>query len=107
MSENDAAKASRSWAQSPGSVRALRADILKGRVSPVALVERYLKRIEAADGAVQAWRVVDRERALAVARDREVEVRREKVRGPLHGIPVAIKDIIDVEGLPTRANCKA
>lgn len=96
-----------SYAKPPGSVRMDARDIAAKRLSPVALVQSYLDRIAEVDGAVQAWRVVDGERALAVAREREDEAQRGIIRGPLHGIPVAIKDIIDVEGLPTRANCKA
>lgn len=100
-------QANSSYAKPPGSVRMDARDIAEKRLSPVDLVQTYLDRIAAADGAVQAWRVVDGERALAVAREREAEAQRGRIRGPLHGIPVAIKDIIDVEGLPTRANCKA
>jgi aspartyl-tRNA(Asn)/glutamyl-tRNA(Gln) amidotransferase subunit A len=53
---------------------------------------------------LQCWRQVDGERALLVAAEREREAAQQRIRGPLHGVPVAIKDIIDVEGLPTRAN---
>lgn len=96
-----------SYAANPGRVRELAAAIAKKDLSPVALVRRYLDRIAAADGKVQCWRQVDGERALAVAAEREREAAEGRVRGPLHGVPVAIKDIIDVEGLPTRANSKS
>lgn len=95
------------YVKSPGSVRQAAGAIAAKQQSPVALVQSYLDRIAAVDGAVQAWRVVDGERALAIAREREAEAARGLIRGKLHGVPVAIKDIIDVEGLPTRANCKA
>lgn len=107
MTKATPSTASQSHVKSPGSVRDLARQVAKGKISPVDLLKRYLDRIDAADPAVQCWRLVDRERAMAVAREREVEVRRERMRGALHGVPVAIKDIIDVEGLPTRANCKA
>jgi aspartyl-tRNA(Asn)/glutamyl-tRNA(Gln) amidotransferase subunit A len=88
----------------PGRVRELAAAIGNGELSPVALVRRYLNRIAEADARVECWRELDAERALAVAEQRGREAAEGRLRGPLHGIPVAIKDIIDVEGLPTRAN---
>jgi aspartyl-tRNA(Asn)/glutamyl-tRNA(Gln) amidotransferase subunit A len=93
-----------SFASDPGRVRLLAASIEAGRLSPVDLVRRCLDRIAEADPHVQCWRDVDAERALCIAKQREEEAARGQVRGLLHGIPVAIKDIIDVEGLPTRCN---
>ena len=93
--------------QDPGRVRDLAADIRSGNLSPVALTQRYLDRIEAVDDKVEAWRIVDGDRALAIAAEREAEAKDGRIRGPLHGIPVAIKDIIDVEGLPTRCNSRS
>lgn len=90
-----------------GRVRALAADIAAGRVSATALVERALARIAAVDGAVQAWAVVLKDQALAEARALDAAARMGRPRGPLHGIPVGIKDVIDVAGVPTRANCRA
>lgn len=95
------------YVQDPGRVRELAADIRSGKLSPVALTQRYLDRIEAVDGNVEAWRVVDGDRALAIAAEREAEAEAGRIRGPLHGIPVGIKDIIDVEGLPTRCNSRS
>src|SRR3546814_7277262 len=57
--------------------------------------------------AVQAWREVAGEAALAAAEQLGDEMRQGRIRGPLHGIPVGIKDIIDVAGLPTRGNSRA
>lgn len=91
----------------PGRVRDLASAIARQQLSPVALVRRYLDRIAAADPQVQCWRQVDGERALAVAAERAREAAQGRIRGPLHGVPVAIKDIIDVEGLPTRANSRS
>src|SRR2546428_320795 len=71
----------------------------RGTLSPVALVEACLERIGALDATVQAWVHVDAKGALAAARLAE----HAAVRGPLHGIPVAVKDIFDVAGLPTTA----
>jgi Asp-tRNA(Asn)/Glu-tRNA(Gln) amidotransferase A subunit family amidase len=91
----------------PGRVGALAADIRAGRLSPVTLVQRYLDRIAEVEAHVQAWREIDATRALALAATREAEAKAGRIRGPLHGIPVAIKDIIDVEGLPTRCNSRS
>lgn len=96
-----------SYVKDPGRVRDLAAAIKSGSLSPVALVQSCLDRIEEVDGMVEAWRVVDADRALAIAAEREQEARDGRMRGPLHGIPVAIKDIIDVEGLPTRCGSRS
>ena len=95
------------YAADPGRVRILAEAIAEKRLSPVDLVKQYLARIAEADPHVQCWREVDGERALAVAAEREKEAARGLIRGSLHGIPVAVKDIIDVEGLPTRANSRS
>jgi aspartyl-tRNA(Asn)/glutamyl-tRNA(Gln) amidotransferase subunit A len=99
--------AQKSCVADPGRVRELAAAIAGKSLSPVALVRRCLDRIAAADPHVQCWREVDGERALAVAAERETEAAQGRIRGALHGVPVAIKDIIDVEGLPTRANSRS
>src|SRR5262250_2670363 len=78
-----------------------------GAVSPVALVEACLARIEALDGALEAWAHVDAEGAFATARERDAEARAGRLRGPLHGVPVGIKDIFDVAGLPTCCGARA
>lgn len=91
----------------PGRVQELAKAIADKRTSPVALVKRYLDRIAVADPHVECWRQVDADRALATAREREREAAADHIRGPLHGLPVAIKDIIDVEGLPTRAGSRS
>lgn len=103
MQQND----TKSFAKDPGRVRELAAAIAAKKLSPVELVQRYLSRIDEADDKVECWRLVDEDGALAVARQREAEAAAGRLRGALHGVPVAIKDIIDVEGLPTRANCRA
>src|SRR5215470_1885796 len=74
-----------------------------GALSPVALVEACLGRIRAHDAVLQAWVHVDEAGARAAAQACEAEARAGRSRGPLHGLPVGIKDIIDVAGMPTRA----
>lgn len=90
--------------QDPGRVRDLSAAMATGRLTATALVQRCLDRIAAVDPAVQAWVHVLAEEALASAAALDAERAAGQVRGPLHGIPVAVKDVIDLRGLPTRAN---
>ena len=78
-----------------------------GAVSPVTLVEACLARIQALDGALEAWAHVDAEGALATARERHAEARAGRLRGPLHGVPVGVKDIFDVAGMPTTAGARS
>jgi aspartyl-tRNA(Asn)/glutamyl-tRNA(Gln) amidotransferase subunit A len=81
--------------------------IREGRLSPVALVEACLARIKALDGELRAWFHLDESGALARAREREAEAKAGRFAGPLHGVPVGIKDIIDVMGMPTTAGARA
>ena len=74
-----------------------------GEATSVELVEQALERIELLDGRLGAFVVVFGERALAAAGERDAERRRGAVRGPLHGVPVAVKDLIDVAGEVTAA----
>ncbi len=85
------------------TIRELAAQIRHGALSPVALTEHYLARIDALDGTLQAFRLVTRERALAAAQAAELALRAGQDLGPLHGIPYSAKDLFDVKGLPTTA----
>ncbi len=80
--------------------------IRSGRLSPVELLHACLSQIEALDGGLHAWVHVDRAGAELSARGLQEELARGRYRGPLHGIPVGIKDIIDVKGLPTAAGAE-
>ena len=71
--------------------------IAAGALTSEALVRDCLARIDARDPAIAAWTHLDPEQALAQARDRD----RASARGPLHGVPVGIKDIIDTADMPT------
>ncbi|MDB5505409.1 MAG: amidase [Devosia sp.] len=75
-----------------------------GRLTSVALVQAHLDRIAARDGAYRAFYVVAKERALAEAARADADLAAGHDRGPLHGIPVGIKDLIDMAGLPTTAD---
>ncbi|WP_051247982.1 amidase [Inquilinus limosus] len=72
-----------------------------GEVSPVDLVESCIARIEAADPAVNAITAKAYDRARAEAREAEAAVRRGDALGPLHGLPIGVKDLSDTEGLLT------
>jgi aspartyl-tRNA(Asn)/glutamyl-tRNA(Gln) amidotransferase subunit A len=77
-------------------------DLLRRKeTSPVELTQACLKRIEQYNPAVNAFITVTAEQALASAREMEAEARRGKWRGPLHGIPIALKDNIDTAGVRT------
>ena len=78
-------------------VRGIRA----GTLSPVEVLEACLKRIDEVEPSVLAWVHVDRAGALETAKKLEAEARRGEFRGPLHGVPVGIKDIIAVSGMVT------
>ena len=106
---NDSPTASphRRFVDDPGRIEALVEDMRAGRLSSEALVTRCLDRIAEVEPHVQAWRVVDSDRVLDDARALDREAVEGRLRGPLHGLPVAIKDVMDVEGLPTRCNSRA
>jgi len=72
--------------------------IAAGELAPSELLDSCLHRIAEREPVVQAWETLDAENACATARSRDTE----PPVGPLHGVPVGVKDIIDVAGLPTR-----
>nr|WP_282571947.1 amidase [Roseomonas acroporae] len=75
-------------------------------MTPTRLVGHLLERIAALDPRLNAFIRVEGEAALAAAAVAEGELRAGRRRGPLHGIPVGIKDIIDVAGLPTTCHSR-
>ncbi len=81
--------------------------IRAGRMTPVEVLDACLARIDEREKQVQAWVFVDREAARADAERATEELRRGYDRGPLHGIPLGIKDIIDVFDWPTAAGSPA
>ena len=83
------------------SLKAAR-DLVRGKsVSPVELTQACLTRINRLNPAVNAYITVTGEQALALAREMEAEQRRGAWRGPLHGVPIALKDNIDTAGVRT------
>ena len=79
------------------------AAIRSGEVTPLQLVQQCLDEVRRYEPAVHAWVLVDDEGARSTADALTKELRAGRDRGPLHGIPIGVKDIIDVAGLPTRA----
>ncbi|MFC8421272.1 amidase [Streptomyces sp. NPDC057236] len=73
-------------------------------LSPVELTESVLARIAAVEGRLGAYVTVAADAALAAAVRAEREISGSGPRGPLHGIPMALKDLIDAEGMPTTAS---
>jgi Asp-tRNA(Asn)/Glu-tRNA(Gln) amidotransferase A subunit family amidase len=84
------------------SIAAALAEMRAGRLSPVDLVEHCLRRISDFDDQIRAWVIVDAAGARREAERLAQLAARGEFVGPLHGIPIGIKDIIDVAGLPTR-----
>jgi aspartyl-tRNA(Asn)/glutamyl-tRNA(Gln) amidotransferase subunit A len=73
------------------------------KISPVELTEACLRRIEQLQPVLNAFVTVTAEQALAQARELEEQAARGEWRGPLHGIPIALKDLIDTAGVRTTA----
>jgi len=74
-----------------------------GRLTPRQLLEACFEQIERHESRVRAWVFVDRELAIQQAEAATAELRQGHWRGPLHGIPLGIKDIFDVFDWPTAA----
>ena len=70
-------------------------------VSPVEATDAYLERIDRVDGQLHSYITVCRAEAQAAAQEAEREIAAGRYRGPLHGIPVAVKDQLDTQGIAT------
>jgi len=77
----------------------------EGRVTSVELVEACLARIDACEGEIGAWHYLDRAHALAQAEAADAAHKAGAPEGPLHGVPVGIKDIFDTRDMPTENGC--
>lgn len=86
-----------------GAAEAAR-EIAAGRLTAEALMRALLARIDERDEAVHAWSFLDRAAALAAARTADAAT---GPRGPLHGVPVGLKDVIDAAGMPTEYGSEA
>lgn len=83
------------------STRALAAGIRVGAFSSEEVVRAHLDRIEEINPTINAVVSLRPEQALEVARERDRERASGTLRGPLHGVPTAVKDLMDVAGFPT------
>jgi Asp-tRNA(Asn)/Glu-tRNA(Gln) amidotransferase A subunit family amidase len=90
----------------PRTITAAAELIRRGDLTPSELLEQCLARIDRYELRVKAWVVVDRDGAREQAARLTAELKAGTNRGPLHGIPVGIKDIIDVFDLPTGCGSK-
>src|SRR5580704_4550644 len=81
-------------------------EIAAKRLSPVELTCACLERIHKLDGQLHAFVHLTEERALAEARAAEAAIMANGPKGPLHGIPIGLKDIVDTKGIPTTCQSK-
>ncbi len=89
------------------SIAALGARYRERSLSPVAVTRQALDRIAALDRALNSFITVCADESLAQAAAAERELAAGQDRGPLHGVPVAVKDLIDVAGVPTTCASRA
>src|SRR6202521_2639607 len=85
------------------SIREVSDLIRKKKVSPVELTTACLARIDRFNPPLNVFITITAESALAQAREAEAEVKRGNWRGPLHGVPIALKDLFDTAGVRTTA----
>jgi Asp-tRNA(Asn)/Glu-tRNA(Gln) amidotransferase A subunit family amidase len=78
----------------------------RGGLKPTEMVDYCLNRIGELDDDIRAWVYVDSAGARAAAVQLDDELAQGRSRGPLHGIPIGVKDIVDVRGMPTRAGSR-
>ncbi len=85
----------------PPTLAELARTLEEGSLSPVEVAEAILRRIEERDGELNAFVTVTAEVALEDARRAEAEIRAGRYRGPLHGVPIGLKDLIETRGIRT------
>src|SRR5690606_18905796 len=78
-----------------------------GEMSSIQLTEMFLERIDAYDGAVNAYLTLTADSARAEARAADAEISAGRRRGPLHGIPLAYKDIYETAGVLTTGHSRS
>ena len=83
------------------------AALLKSKqLSPTELTNAFLDRIEAIDSRIHSFVLVTQEEALRQAKVVEREIASNQYRGPLHGIPIGLKDLIETRGIRTTAHSR-
>ena len=91
--------ATQSFSQLAGSIES-------GELSPVALTEHMLERVHKLNPALKAYNTVTAEQALQAAAAAEQEISEGKYRGPLHGIPVGLKDLLQTKNVRTTVSSR-
>mgnify|MGYP003350054339 FL=1 len=76
------------------------------KLSPIELTDMLLKRIHAVDAKLNSFLLVTEDLARKTAKKAEEDVMAGKIRGPLHGIPIGLKDIYDTKGIRTTAHSR-
>lgn len=85
------------------NITELAEEIRTGALSPVEITEYFLNRIDRLDPKLHAFSALDHEHALRQAKAVETEIHRKQYKGPLHGVPYAVKELFDVKGQNTTA----
>ena len=88
------------------SVAEAATELVARRLSPVELTQAYLDRITEINPLINAYITVTADRALDQAKQAEAEIVRGNYKGPLHGIPIGLKDLFDTKGIRTTAGSK-
>jgi aspartyl-tRNA(Asn)/glutamyl-tRNA(Gln) amidotransferase subunit A len=89
------------------SITEIAPQIRSKKVSPVELTNVFLKRIERINPLLNAYTTVTEESAREQAQAAEDEIRKDRYRGPLHGVPISVKENICIKGVKTTAGSKA
>jgi len=76
------------------------------KITSVEVAQSFLERMDALEPSLDAWVRVDRETVLSDAQQRQTELESGAATGPLHGVPIGIKDIYHIAGIPTTAGSK-
>ena len=74
-----------------------------GELSSVEVTQAVLDRIGWLDGCLKSYATLTADLAVAQAAQADAEIRRGAIRGPLHGVPIAVKDLCHTKGIPTAA----
>lgn len=99
-------KAAAAKPQDSPTIATLACALRRGETSSLEVVTQILHQIEAQDRTLNAFQLVLADQALAQACEADAELARGTDRGPLHGLPVALKDLIDLVGTPTTAGSR-
>lgn len=89
------------------TVEEMSAQLASGQLSAAELVERFLARIAAEDGRLGAFVEVYADQARQAAESADLARRAGCALGPLHGVPIALKDLVEIEGRATMGGCEA